>query len=295
MTGRQVTTGMARPLLDSHLHTFDLTRHPQPWIDPVTMAVLHRDVTVSDADLADRGVTGCVVVQTLNSTAETIDMLAAAESSDETVGVVGWVDLTGDVSAAIDRLRSAPGGHLLVGFRHLAHLESDPEWLLRPDVTAGLAAIAAAGMPYDLVLRPWQLRVATAVAHQHPDLWLVLDHLGNPPLGGTTPSGGDLAEWSRDLTELARRPRVCAKVSGLVTLLPWDRWAASDLQPVVDTALAVFGADRLMYGSDWPLSRLADGESRWPETYRESTASLTPAEQATVDHGTAQRIYRPLR
>lgn len=280
---------VSRPLLDSHLHTFDLTRHPQPWIDPVTMPVLHRDVTVADAHLAARGVTGCVVVQTLNTTAETRDLLAAAAVSDETVGVVGWVDLTADVPAAIDRLRAAPGGRRLVGLRHLAHLEADPGWLLRPDVAVGLAAVAEAGLPFDLIVRSRQLGTAAAVADRHPELLLVLDHLGNPPLAA---AADGMADWAGDLVDLARRPQVSAKVSGLVTAGDHRQWSAAGLRPVVDTALAAFGADRLMYGSDWPLVRLADGEERWPQAYLELTTALTPAERDAVDHRTAQRTYR---
>ena len=287
---------MTRPLLDSHLHTFDLTRHPQPWIDPTTMPELHRDVTVADAGLAARGVTGCVVVQSLNTTAETLDLLAAAARSTETVGVVGWVDLTADVPAAVARLRAAPGGDRLVGLRHLAHLEADPEWLLRADVRAGLAAVAAAGLTFDLIVRAWQLGSAMVVADRHPDLRLVLDHLGNPPLG--TPGADDedqMGDWARDLVELARRPQVTAKVSGLVTAGGRREWSTVGLRPVVDTALAAFGADRLMYGSDWPLVRLADGDHRWQQTDLDLTAALSVAERAAVDRHTAHHTYRGIR
>lgn len=301
MTGRATPTGprvragdvdlpaVPRPLVDSHLHTFELARHPQPWIDPATMGVLYRDFAVGDARLADRGVTACVVVQSLNSTAETLDLLAAADRCAETAGVVGWVDLTADVPAAIDALRAAAGGHKLVGVRHLAHLEPDPEWLLRADVTAGLAAVAAVGLPFDLIVRSWQLGVAAAVADRHPDLRLVLDHLGNPPVAD------DLTDWSRGLADLARRPHVGAKISGLATAGRFDRWTTDDLRRPVDVALAAFGADRLMYGSDWPLVRLAGGEERWQQAYLELTAAWSPAERVAVDRGCAGHTYRVLR
>jgi len=281
---------MTRALVDSHLHSWERARNPQPWIDPATMPELDRDFTIADAatTLGGCGMAGAVVVQALNSTQETLDLLAGAATSSAVRGVVGWVDLTGDVPAQVAALRSARGGSGLVGIRHLAHLERDPSWLLRLDVSAGIDAVADAGLPFDVVIRAHQLGVATQLADRHPDTRLVLDHLGKPPL---LAGGADLDRWTVDLAQLARRDNVVAKVSGLTIEDDWKAWTPGRLARVVEEALAAFGADRLMFGSDWPLVNLTGGYVAWRDAYLELTAGLSPDEQAIMDGVTAREVY----
>jgi L-fuconolactonase len=281
---------MTRTLLDSHLHSWEQARNPQPWIDPESMPEIDRDFTFADAatTLSDLGIAGAVAVQASNSTQETLDLLAGAAASSSVLGVVGWVDLTGDVPAQLALLRSARGGTGLVGIRHLAHLEPDPSWLLRPDVSAGVDAVAEAGLAFDVVIRAHQLGVATQLADRHQDARLVLDHLGKPPL---QEGGADLDRWAVDLAELALRGNVAAKVSGLTIEDDWKAWTPRRLARVVEEALAAFGADRLMFGSDWPLVNLTGGYAAWRDAYLELTAGLGPDEQASVDGGTARGVY----
>lgn len=281
---------MTRTLLDGHLHTWERARHPQPWIDPETMPEIDRDFTIADAAAALRnnGTDRAVVVQSLNTTQETLDLLAGAAASSAAAGVVGWVDLTADVPAQLAVLSAAPGGAGLVGIRHLAHLESDPTWLLRPDVSVGIDAVADAGLPMDVVVRAHQLPMAAQLADRHPRAHLVLDHLGKPPL---QTGGADLDRWAVDLGELARRRNVVAKVSGLTLEDDWKAWTPRGLARVVEVALATFGVDRLMFGSDWPLVELTGGYTRWRDAYLELTAGLSPGEQASLDSGTAHRVY----
>jgi len=280
---------MTRAPLDAHLHSWERATHPQPWIDPASMPELDRDFTLADAaaTLSGCGIVGRVVVQSLNSTQETLDLLAGVAGTSVT-GVVGWVDLTGDVGGQIARLRAAPGGAALVGVRHLAHLEPDPSWLLRTDVAGGIDAVAAAGLPVDVVVRPDQLQVTARLAGLHPHATFVLDHLGKPPLRS---GGAELASWATDLAEVARRDNVVAKVSGLTMEADWKRWTPDELAPAVEVALEAFGPDRLMFGSDWPLVDLTGGYRRWLDAYVGLTDDLGPAEQAAIDRGTAGRVY----
>ncbi|MFI2363027.1 amidohydrolase family protein [Promicromonospora sp. NPDC019610] len=281
---------MTRHLVDAHLHLWELEHHPQPWIDPESMSEIDRDFTAQDAtaELAAHGIVDAVVVQADNSLSETEDLIAAAADGTAIKAVVGWVDLLGDVPAQLERLRGRHGGETLRGIRHLAHLEPDAAWLLRPDVTAGLSAVADAGLVVELVVRAHQLRVVTDLADALPTASFVLDHLGKPPLLG----GGDgLQQWQTDLADLARRPHVVAKVSGLGLEADHDRWTADSLRPAVDHALRTFGPERLMFGSDWPLVRLTRGYTAWWETYLQLTASLSTAEQEAIDHDTARRTY----
>ncbi|MFB2580575.1 amidohydrolase [Herbiconiux sp. P15] len=239
---------------------------------------------------------GAVLVQALNDAGETLDLLRTARGP-----VVGWLDLDADgVGERIDALREAPGGHRLAGIRHLAHVDPDPEWLLRPGVARGLEALAAAGLPFDLVVRPWQLPLAARVADAHPTLRLVLDHLAQPPAGPATPTATDTASgasddevgrWERDLRALAERPNVVAKVSGIA--VRGEEASRARLAWAGGVALEAFGPGRLMFGSDWPLVRLADDYAPWLAHYLDWSAALSPDEQRALDSLTARAAYGP--
>ena len=159
-----------RHIVDSHLHVWERAIHPQPWIDRRTMSAIDRDYPLATASdtLVGHGVEGCVVIQCVNRLDETVDLLAAAGEVPAVRGVVGWVDLTADVPAQLAALRAGPGGHRLVGIRHVTFEEDDERWLARPDVGAGLAALGESGLTYDLLVRSDQLRLATDVARRHP-------------------------------------------------------------------------------------------------------------------------------
>ena len=270
-------------IIDAHAHLWERARTPQPWIDPVSMSVIDRDFGVAElgAMQTSNGISGSVIVQSSNSEQETLDLLALA-ASPTVLGVVGWVDLEGDVSAAIERLRSAPGGDALVGIRHLAHRDADPRWLSRPAVRMGLAALASAGLPFDVVVLPGQLGDVADTAAAHPETVFVLNHLGKPPI-----ASGDLTEWMHDLTRIAALPNTVAKLSGLVVEASWLDWVPGDLRPVMDHALQAFGPDRLMFGTDWPVVELAGGVGRWLDVL----GSLSEPERTAIFAETATRTY----
>ncbi|MFF2388065.1 amidohydrolase family protein [Agromyces sp. NPDC058104] len=306
--------GLSRELLDAHVHLWDLALTPQPWIDPVAMSAIARDFGAGD--LADQlgevgrehgaddpdgaarsadaspsspaiAVTGAVVVQADHSLDETRWLLDAASASTAVAAVVGWVDLTGDVAAQLDELAGHPAVGLLRGIRHLAHVDADPDWLGRDDVAAGVAELGRRGIAFDLVVRPWQLGQATALARRVPGTRLVLDHLGNPPLDAEAE-----ADWRAGVAALAACEHVSAKVSGLVSGGDADAAAPERLDRAFDAALAAFGPGRLMYGSDWPLVRLAaDGYRGWFVEYLRLTAPLSAAERDAVDAGSARTAY----
>ena len=279
---------MRRHLIDSHLHIWERARNPQNWIDPATMSAIDRDFgpeTASD-ELRANGVDGCVIVQCVNRFTETIDLLDAARSVPMILGVVGWVDLQADVLSQLDALRAAPGGEHLVGVRHVATMEADAEWLGRADVVRGLTSLAKAGLPFDVVVEPWQLPLVKTLAHSIESATFVLDHLGNPPIASSS-----LSRWSADLAALATCENVVAKVSGLITKDDWRHWTGERLRPVVDHALDTFGPSRLMFGSDWPLAELAGGYRRWKTAYMQLTDELTPAENASIDAESASSVY----
>lgn len=276
--------------IDAHHHLWSLSARPHGWLDEPSLEPIRRDFGTADLRaVAERaGVDATVLVQVLPDVDETAEFLALAGSSDLVVGVVGWVDLTApDVAERLHRLRGGPGGHRLVGVRHLVQSEPDPDWLTRPNVLAGLRAVRDEGLVYDLLTRPHQLPAALKAVRAVPDLVFVLDHLSKPDI-----TGGILQPWATRLAELAAEPNVVAKVSGLVTEADWERWTAADLRPYVDIALEAFGPDRLMVGSDWPVCLLAADYDRVFATAAELLGGCSTTEREQVFGGTAARAYR---
>lgn len=277
-------------IVDAHHHLWIRARHPQPWIDPVAMAAIDADFDVDDlTPLAEAtGVTETVVVQAVGVEAETVDLLAVAAEDNLVRGVVGWVDLTAeDVADRIERLRAAPGGARLVGVRHLVQSEPDPAYLDRPDVRRGIRAVGTAGLAFDLLVRQQQIPMAARLAHDLPEVRFVLDHLGKPALGRA-----EMADWSRSLRTLSAAPNTTAKISGLATEVDRPSWAAADLRPAVAQVLDVFGPDRMMFGSDWPVCLLATSYRRWVDTVAELLADLDATDRAAIWGRTARRCYR---
>ncbi|MFD5268308.1 amidohydrolase family protein [Streptomyces sp. NPDC058335] len=275
--------------VDAHHHVWDLSVRDQDWITGDELQPLRRDFTLADLAPEARaaGVDRTVLVQTVTVAEETPEFLALAAGHDLVAGVVGWTDLTRpDVGDELARLRELPGGRYLKGVRHQVQGEPDPEWLLRPDVRRGLAAVAAAGLVYDLVVLDRQLPACARAAARHPGLTFVLDHLGKPPV-----ASGAREPWEAALRALAALPNTVAKLSGLVTEADPATWTPADLRPYADTALDAFGPHRLMFGSDWPVCTLAAGYGQVLDTARQLTGHLSADERTQVFEGTATRVY----
>jgi L-fuconolactonase len=276
-------------IVDAHHHLWDLRVRDQDWISGAELAPLRHNFLLGDYQALARahGVTASVVVQTVTVPGETPELLALAGASDLVAGVVGWADLTEPgIADRIAELAAMPGGAKLVGLRHQVQSEPDPQWLGRADVRRGLAAVAAAGLAYDLVVTAGQLEPAARAAADLPDLVFVVDHLGKPPV-----AAGRTQPWARDLRRLAALPNTVAKLSGLVTEADWHDWTVADLRPYADVALDAFGPDRLMFGSDWPVCTLAASYGGVLEAARELAGQLSEAERAAIFAGTATSTY----
>ena len=270
-------------IVDAHQHVWALDAHDQPWLRLPGNEPLLRDYT--EADLrplaAAAGVTATVVVQTIAEAPETPELLALAAASDLIAAVVGWVDLQSDqVADAIAALQDGPDGSYLTGIRHPVLIESDEDWLRRPPVQRGLAAVGVAGLCYDLVLPPVMLPAAIDAVAACPDTTFVLDHLGNIE----DPARPDEA-WTSAIRRLAGFPNTYCKVSGVLA-------GPADVTPAFDVALAAFGPGRLMFGSDWPPCTLAGSYESVVATARSLIAGLSPAEQEDILAATARRAYR---
>lgn len=281
-------TGRPR-VVDAHHHVWDLSVRDQDWLTGEELAPLRRDFTLADLEPEARanGVCATVLVQTVTVPEETPEFLALADGSDLVAGVVGWTDLTApDIAEALAALRELPGGDRLVSLRHQVQGEPDPRWLLRADVQRALAAVADAGLVYDLVVQPHQLRAAVRAAELLPALTFVLDHAGKPRI-----AAGATQPWADDLRALAALPNTVCKLSGLVTEADPHDWTVRDLRPYADTVLDAFGPDRLMFGSDWPVCRLAATYTEVVETALVLLDGLTDGERDAVLATTAERVY----
>jgi len=276
-------------VIDAHHHVWDLSVRDQDWITGEAMAPIRRSFPLDDlrpAALA-AGVTATVLVQTVTVAAETPEMLALAAADTLIAGVVGWTDLTSPAIAdELARLASGPHGDHLVGIRHQVQSEPDPDWLRRPDVIRGLRAVAAAGLCYDLVVLPHQIPAASFAAMSVPGLTLVLDHAGKPPI-----ASGDLGAWAAAVREFAALKNTACKLSGLVTQAPPGAPAAAFV-PVAEVVLSAFGAERVMFGSDWPVCLLATDYAGVTALARSLVSGLSDDERAAVFGRTADRIYR---
>ena len=236
--------------IDAHQHfwTYDAARYP--WIGP-QLAGLARDF--GPADLAPllraSGMDGSIAVQARQDLEETAELLAHAQEHAQVLGVVGWVDLSSELAAEeLDRF----DGEQLLGLRHVLQDEPDDEFMLGAAFQRGLGLLAARGLVFDLLLHPRHLPVAVQLVDAHPEQVFVLDHLAKPFI-----KNGELDPWRAHLCELARRPQVSVKLSGLVTEADWAHWTAADLIPYLDAALEAFGPKRVLFGSDWPVCTLA--------------------------------------
>lgn len=276
--------------VDAHHHVWSLAARDQDWITGPELAPLRRDFTMADLEPEARGlgVDRTVLVQTVTVAEETPELLALADATGLISAVVGWTDLTApDVADALARLREGPGGRCLRGIRHQVQGESDPGWLLRPDVLSGLAAVADAGLVYDLVVLPHQLPACVDAASALPRLTFVLDHMGKPPI-----ASGALEPWASDIRALAALPNTVCKLSGMVTEADWRTWSPADLRPYADIVLDAFGPGRLMFGSDWPVCTLAATYAEVADTAAGLIQDLGEGERAQIFEGTAARVYR---
>lgn len=272
-------------IIDAHHHFWQYDPAQYGWISE-QMGVLRRDFLPEDLkpQLLATGVDGVVSVQARQSLEETRWLLEMADNHAFIRGVVGWVPLiAGDVQRHLD---SFAGHRKLRAVRHVLQDETDPAYMLRDDFLRGLAALRPFGLVYDILIYEHQLRNSIAMVDRHPDQVFVLDHLAKPRI-----RDGLVDPWRDHLRELARRPHVFCKISGLATEADHAKWTSEQLRPYIETALEAFGPDRLMFGSDWPVCLLATSYERWFNVVREATAGLSDSEQAAIWGRTAIRAY----
>ncbi|TVR60409.1 MAG: amidohydrolase [Spirochaetaceae bacterium] len=271
--------------IDAHQHFWIYNDTDYTWMSSAHGAI-RRDFTPEDLSplLDSIGFDGSVAVQARQTMEETEFLLSLADQSDRVFGVVGWLDLRSERIA--DEIARYGANPKLKGVRHVVHDEPDDDFVLRDSFRRGVRALGPAGLTYDLLLFPRHIPAAIRLVDEFPNQPFVVDHIAKPPIkdGATEP-------WARDIAQLAERPNVTCKLSGMVTEANRDSWRPEDLYPYIDIVLEAFGASRLMIGSDWPVCTLAGEYKRVMDVVLNYIAKLSTHEQEMITGGTCMRFY----
>lgn len=275
-------------VIDCHHHVWWVAKRPHHF-PPSWGTSLNRDFTPDDLlpELRAAGIEGTVLVQSLDNYDETLEYLDLADTTDFIRAVVGWIPLADPVACAraLDTLR---GRKKFVGMRHLINFEPDPRWLLQPGVQTSLDMLRQNRLVLEVIpnTEP-QMESVLEAARRMPDLPVVLNHLGRPPV----PEGG-WEPWASQIVQAAALPNISVKLSlGGDVVARW-RWSTDALRRYSDHVLTNFGAHRVMAASNWPVVLLSGSFADVWRGIEDLVSGLPAAERAAVMGGTAERIYR---
>jgi L-fuconolactonase len=276
-------------IIDAHQHVWDLERAEYPWLGPALGAInrtIDFDELVPTLDAC--GISGSVLVQAADNAADTDVMLEVARRNPRVAAVVAWAPLDRPDELA-SRLEWLAERSVVRGVRNLFHARPR-KWATSPDVMQGLELVAASSLALDFVTSsPPALADVAMLGERLPTLRIVIDHLGKPPVGGTAL---ERAEWRALLSAAAANPLTFAKISGLYASVgDMADWSLDGIRPFVDDAFELFGADRLMYGGDWPISELAGGYERTWVAVGDLIAPLSEGERHAILGATAANFY----
>jgi L-fuconolactonase len=272
--------------IDSHQHFWAINDTDYGWMGEEHGSI-QRDFLPTDLEplLVANSIDGCVAVQARQMIEETRWLLDLAEQHDFIRAVVGWVPLL--ENAGTPWLEEFAAHPKLTGVRHVVHDEPDDNFILRKDFNAGIKQLANHGLAYDILIFAKHLSQTISFVDRHPGQAFVVDHIAKPCIRKDV---FDEA-WATGIRELAQRENVSCKISGMITEVRDDEWDVELLQPYFETVIDAFGAQRVMFGSDWPVCLLRGSYQVWAETVSEMTSTLSPDEQAALWGGNAARIY----
>jgi L-fuconolactonase len=271
--------------IDAHQHLWRYSAGEYGWIDDA-MAALRRDFLPSDltAAMASAGIDGTIAVQARQSLDETRWLLDSADGTDAIRGVVGWAPIAGAEFPGV--MEEFDGRAKLKGLRHVIQDERDPHYILREDFNSGIRTMVDSGLVYEILIFERHLADAIHFVDQHPRQPFVLDHIAKPLI-----AAGVLEPWATRMRQLAQRPNVWCKLSGMVNEANWKTWTPQTLKPYLDVVVEAFGPLRLMAGSDWPVSLVATTYAQWFEVLQNYFAGFSQSERAAIFGGTAIEVY----
>ncbi len=267
-------------MIDSHQHFWTYNVNRDVWITE-EMGRIRKNFYPNDSVelFAQNQIDGCIAVQADSSEEETFFLISLAEQSEFIKGIVGWVDLQ---SINIEsQLTYFSQFEKIVGFRHVVQSESDPNFLARPNFLKGVQLLDTFDFSYDLLIYPNQLNAGIEFCKKNANQRIVLDHLAKPPI-----KSGDISEWKKDIEKFKELENVSAKISGLITEAEWYNYNEKDILHIIEIALEVFGSDRLMFGTDYPVVLVADELSNWVKSFNKSISQLSSNEikKITIDN-----------
>jgi L-fuconolactonase len=271
--------------IDAHQHFWHYDPNKHVWMSE-TMGVLKKDYLPTDLEplLKNCALTGCVAVQANQAEEENTFLLGLAEKHDFIKGIVGWVDLQSP--QVEERLAYYKQFDLMKGFRHVIHDEEDLDFMLRPAFLRGIGLLKKYGYTYDILIFPKHLPNTLKLVAAFPEQAFVIDHIAKPFI-----KTGDIEEWRNALKTVAAYNNVSCKISGMVTEADWHNWKPADFTPYLDTIVELFGTDRIMYGSDWPVCTLAATYENMFSIVKNYFSKFSASEQEKFFGGNATRFY----
>ena len=271
--------------IDSHQHFWRYDPVRDAWITDA-MAVLKHDFLPDQLarELDTNGIDASVAVQADQSEDETMFLLDLAKKSSRIAGVVGWVDLLSP--RVSDRLEHFSHFEKLRGFRHIAQAEKDDRFLARENFVKGVAQLRQFGFSFDILIYAKHLPAAIELVSRLPEQRFIIDHLAKPEI-----KAKNIDPWAKQMCQIAQNQNVFCKVSGLVTAADWHNWKPEDFKPCLDVVFEAFGAERLMFGSDWPVCLLAATYTQVKRIIEDYVKGFSEADNAKIFGGNAARFY----
>ncbi|MDE0836168.1 MAG: amidohydrolase family protein [Akkermansiaceae bacterium] len=272
-------------MIDSHHHLWRYSVEDYPWIPEASALAQNQLAPELESVTSESGVTGTVAVQARQVIEESDFLLSLADQTDRIKAVVGWVPLIDEnVGSDLERLAAHPK---FKAVRHVLQEEPD-EYFLRDDFHRGLSQLPDHELTYDLLIFQRQFPVALQLVDRQPDLPIILDHIAKPEAR----NGRIDADWKTGMLELAKRPNLTGvKFSGLLTEFPEGEGDAETVAAYFQETLEIFGAEKVMFGTDWPVCLLRTSYAKWAETVRNLTSELSAPERHAVLGGNAIRAY----
>ena len=276
-------------IIDSHVHFWQIDRGDYDWMmgpGSEGLAALRRDFGARDLRPLIRaaGVDRILLVQAAATVAESEFLLRQAAETPEVAGVVGWVAMDSPLAVAdLERLAADPA---FKGVRPMIHDIPDVDWMLGDALTAAYDAIRGLNLTFDCLVRPEHLPSLLKLLKRHPELRAVICHGAKPDI-----AAGGFDDWARQMSALAGETGAYCKLSGLITEAG-DAWTVDGLRPYVEHLLGVFGTERLIWGSDWPVLSLTAGYGDWWSVANRLLSEVSPRERAAIFGGNAARAYR---
>lgn len=272
-------------VIDSHQHFWIYEAEKHAWIDD-DMKVIRKNFLPEDLKTVyqENNVDGCVAIQADQTLAETDFLLDLAKKNDFIKGIIGWVDLRADnIDEVLKQYSAFPK---LKGFRHVVQGEADHNFMLRPDFLNGIAALEKYNFTYDILIFPHQLGAALELVRRFPNQKFVIDHIAKPYI-----KDGFYDGWASLMKAISEYPNIYCKLSGMTTEADYNNWTPEQIEPYMQLVLEAFGANRILFGSDWPVCLVAGNYTKTKELVTNFIAKLNSEEQAAIMGGNAVQFY----